>query len=257
MSDKYYFLNVGCADCTVMHLGDKIVMVDCHQGNQENEEANILNYIPNGHIDILILTHQHYDHFDGIQVLLDNNISVSEIWESNYKRRHSDNSVDIDEWNEYQNLIVKLDAKIFQPTRNTESFDTVGSAKFQFYNPKNNINDKDTRELHDASLVFTVRKGSMSVTFTGDASDWALEEVTDYFSLKKKNILHASHHGSINGAYLDFIKAINPNYTIISTKSGVYENVPHSTALQRYEKYSRKAVRRTDVDGTRVFTIGD
>ena len=257
MADKYYFLKVGCADCTVMHLGTKVVMVDCHQGNSDNEEADILEYIPNNHIDILILTHQHYDHFDGIQVLIDNDINVSEIWESNYKRRYGDNSVGLDEWNDYQNLLSKLDAKIFHPTRSTKSFDTVGGAKLQFYNPKKNINEKDTRELHDASLVFTVRKGTMSVTFAGDASDWALEEVTDYFSLKKKRILHASHHGSINGAYLDFIKTINPNYSIISTKSGVHDNIPHPTALQRYKSYSRKAVRRTDVDGTRVFTIGD
>ena len=257
MSDKYYFLKVGCADCTVMHLGTKVVMVDCHQGNSDNGEVDILDYIPNSHIDIFILTHQHYDHFDGIQVLLDNNISVSEIWESNYKRRYGDNSVDVDEWNKYQDLLSKLNAKIYHPTRSAKNFDTVGGAKFQFYSPKKNINDKDTRELHDASLVFTVRKGTMSATFTGDASDWALEEVTSYFTLEKKHVLHASHHGSINGAYLGFVKAINPNYTIISTKSGVYENVPHSTALQRYKNYSRKAVRRTDVDGTRVFTIGD
>ena len=29
MADKFHFLNVGCADCTVMHLGSKVVMVDC------------------------------------------------------------------------------------------------------------------------------------------------------------------------------------------------------------------------------------
>jgi hypothetical protein len=34
MADKYCFLNVGCADCMVMHLGTKVVMVDCHQGGQ-------------------------------------------------------------------------------------------------------------------------------------------------------------------------------------------------------------------------------
>lgn len=256
MTDRYYFLKVGCADCTVMHLGTKIVMVDCHQGDPDNREEDILDYIPKRHIDILILTHQHYDHFNGIQVLIDNGISVSEIWESNYKRRYDDKSVEADEWNEYQRLVGKLDAKMYRPIRSTKAFDTVCGAKFQFYNPKKNINDKDTRELHDASLVFTVRKGTMSTTFAGDASDWALEEVSDFFALKKKHILHASHHGSINGAYLDFVKKTNPNYTIISTKSGVYDNVPHSTALQRYKSYSRKAVRRTDVDGTSVFTIG-
>ena len=254
MADKYYFLNVGCADCTVMHLGTKVVMVDCHQGDTANGQADILNYIPNGKIDVLIITHQHYDHFDGIQTLLDNDIEVVELWECNYDRRHGDNSVGYDEWQDYQRLRNNLGATIYSPTRSAKNYDTVGGAKFQIYNPKKNINAKGTRELHDASLAFTVRKGISSYTFTGDASNWALEEVTSFFTLQKKHLLHASHHGSLEGAYLDFVKAINPNYTIVSTKSGVYPNVPHPTALQRYRTHTRKAVRRTDVDGTRTFS---
>lgn len=255
MPDKYFFLKVGCADCTVMHLGSKVVMVDCRQGNPSDGEEDILDYIPNDRVDVLILTHAHYDHFDGIQVLHDNGVDVGEVWESNYERRYGDSSVEYEEWKEYQRLVGKLGATKYHPTRSTETYDTVGGAKFQFYNPPKSINTRDTREIHDASLVFTVRKSSMTATFTGDASDSALEEVTDFFDLKKKHVLHASHHGSINGAHLEFIKAINPNYSIISTKSGVHSNVPHPTALQRYRNHSRRAVRRTDTDGTRVFKI--
>ena len=254
MSDKYYFLNVGCADCTIMKIGSKTVMVDCRKGNLDQGEADFLDYIPRNRIDVLILTHAHYDHFTGIRELLDNQINVGEVWESNYERRHGDPNVEYDEWQEYNSLVSKLKAKVYHPTKSTDIFDTVGGATFQFYNPSRNINDREDRHIHDACLVFTVRKGNMSVTFTGDASDWALERVTNSFYLKKKHILHASHHGSINGAYLEFIKAINPSYTIVSTKAGVYSNLPSNTALQRYKKYTRLAVRRTDVDGTRVFT---
>lgn len=254
MSDEYHFLNVGCADTTVLNLGSKVVMVDCHQGDTSKGQEDITDFVPGGHIDVLILTHAHHDHFDGIQTLLDNDISVDEIWESNYKRRYNDPYVGYDEWQSYQNLVKKLGAKRYIPTRSTNNFDTVGGAKFQFYNPRKNINEDASRHIHDACLVFTMRKGNDSITFAGDASDKALEEVTNHFDLKKKHILHASHHGSINGAYLDFIKVLNPNYTIVSTKSGVHSNVPSSTAMSRYRNHTRKAVRRTDVDGTRTFS---
>lgn len=255
MADKYHFLKVGCADCTVMHLSGKVVMVDCHQGNYNDGEANILNYIPKKKIDVLIITHQHYDHFDGMQTLLNNNVEVGEIWESLYKRRHGDNSVGYEEWQTYQRLRDKFNAKIYHPTRSGEDFDEVGGARFQFLSPKKNINSISDRELHDASLVFEVRKGNTDILFAGDASDWALTEITNYFDLKKRHILHASHHGSIEGAHLEFIKKINPNYTIVSTKSGVYSNIPHATAMQRYRSYTKKHVRRTDIDGTRTFTV--
>ncbi len=255
MADKYHFLNVGCNDCSILHLGDKVIMVDCHQGNADNGEDNILNYLPAKKIDLLILTHQHYDHFDGIQTLLDNDIQVVEIWESCYERRRNDNSVKYDEWNDYQKLKTALGAKVYQPTKSTENFSIVGGAGIQIYNPPQNVNDNETRELHDACLVFTIRKGNMTVTFTGDASDTALQFVIDNFEIKEKYILHASHHGSINGANLEFIKTIKPEYTIISTKSGVYENVPHPTALQRYKSHTKQFVRRTDIDGTRTFTV--
>lgn len=255
MADKYYFLNVGCADCTVMHLGSRVVMVDCHQGETARGEADILEYIPNDRIDILIITHQHYDHFDGIQVLIDNDITVIELWECMYDRRYSDNSVGYDEWQTYQKLRNTLGAKIYHPTRSAQIYDTVEGATFQILNPQKSINSDDSRELHDASLVFDVWKGDMTVSFTGDASDKALKEVCEFFDLKSRHVLHASHHGSLNGAYLDFIKKKAPYYTIVSTKSGIHQNIPHPTALQRYRNHTKKHVRRTDIDGTRVFTI--
>ena len=258
MPDKYYFLNVGCADCTVMHLDGEVVMVDCHQGNSYNGQDDILKYIPNDMIDVLIITHQHYDHFDGIEKLLYNDIEVKKLWECPYKRRYGDNSVEYGEWQNYQKLVKKLvdkGTKIYRPYRGKKIYDTVGGARFHCLNPPKNINEYKTRELHDASLVFSVVKGSMNIIFAGDASDYALQNVDGHFNLKPKHILHASHHGSINGAYLEFIKSVSPNYTFVSTRSGVYDNVPHPTALQRYRRYTKKAVIRTDVDGTKVFNV--
>ena len=64
------------------------------------------------------------------------------------------------------------------------------------------------------------------------------------------DILHASHHASLEGANLEFVKKCNAQYTVISTASGKYENVPHPTALKRYKDNTVHDVRRTDVDGS-------
>lgn len=65
MANKYCFLYVGCADCTVLQLNDKLVMVDCHQGDTSDGQEDILDWLPSDSIDVMILTHQNYDHFDG------------------------------------------------------------------------------------------------------------------------------------------------------------------------------------------------
>ena len=75
-----------------------------------------------------------------------------------------------------------------------------------------------------------------------DASDTNLDYVADNTTNYCNDILHASHHGSINGAHLEFIKKANAQYTLISTKTGVYENSPHPTALKRYKDHTAKHV---------------
>jgi len=120
---------------------------------------------------VLILTHAHRDHFDGIQVLLDNDVTVDKVWESKYERRTGDNSIDYDEWQEYQGLVRKLNATVYQPERSLSWFDTIGRASFQFYNPTASINEDDQRHIHDASLAFNILIEGTRIAFTGDASD--------------------------------------------------------------------------------------
>lgn len=229
-------------------------MVDCHEEDGYGED--IINALPGSVVDVLILTHQHYDHFDGIEKLINADITVKEIWESPYSRRYNDNSVSYEEWQDYQRLVRKLESRgalRYSPSRSSQVYDTIGGASFRILNPVKNINDYETRELHDASLVIEVSIGRSRVLFCGDASDWALDRVRETYYISSAYILHASHHGSLNGANLEFVKEVSPEYTIVSTKSGVHENIPHPTALSRYRSYSRKAVYRTDTDGTQVF----
>ena len=102
----------------------------------------------------------------------------------------------------------------------------------------------------DASLVILVTLGARKCCFTGDASDkslsWIAENTINYYN----DILHASNHGSLYGANLDFIKGTNAEYTIISTESGIYKEVPHPIAIKRYYEYTKVKVHRTDLDGT-------
>lgn len=253
---ELHCLSVGCGDASVIVSNGGTFLVDCHNIGDHSQ------LLPsNKKIRGVFVTHQHSDHYSGLNYLKDNNYSIDCLIYSPYDRRRGDNSVTLEEWNEFNGLkdyFQKKGTSIYAPYRQ-ESFDKpyweTNDIKFEILGPHPHIAKSETRELHDAGLVIGTYLGKRRCVFTGDASDLNLAEIANTTNNFCNDILHASHHGSLNGADLDFIKKANIKYTLISTKSGVYENVPHPTALQRYKNHTEHDVRRTDIDGTWKWTF--
>ena len=253
---KLYHLDVGCADASVIKTSSATFLIDCH-----NIEDHSHLLPSNKNLRGVFITHQHEDHYSGLGYLKDKGYTIDHLIYSPYERRYGDNSVTIDEWNEfkrYRDYFEKIGTQLHTPYRQ-QSFrkpwwETRG-VSFKIIGPAKSIATSDTRELHDACLVILATMGKRKCLFTGDASDdnlkWIADNTTDYCN----DILHASHHGSINGADLDFIKKCNADYTVVSTKSGVHSNVPHPTAMQRYRNYTKNKVYRTDINGSWEWTF--
>jgi beta-lactamase superfamily II metal-dependent hydrolase len=247
---KLHFLAVGCGDTSIIKTSTETFMIDCYNIDQHTD------LLPrNKYIKALFITHQHYDHFLGMEYLKDNNYSIEYLIYSPYDRRSGDNSVEYDEWkqfNNYAEYFKNKGSKIYKPYRQT-SFEKpwweTNGLKFRMIGPNMSIGQSETRELHDACLVIHVSMGNRRCCFTGDASDTSLNWIVNNTNNYCNDILHASHHGSLNGADLDFIKNAKAKYTIVSTKSGVHESVPHPTALKRYKDNTEKEVYRTDIEG--------
>jgi beta-lactamase superfamily II metal-dependent hydrolase len=194
--------------------------------------------------------------------LLQAGYHINHLIHSPYERRRDDNSLSLEEWQEFNSLkekFLKNGTKVYAPYRQnnlTEPYWMIDEFSFKILGPHKEVATSNTRECHDASLVIWLAAGSHRLCFTGDASDKNLNMIANSTKGISKCILHASHHGSINGADLDFIKKASPKETVISTKSGVYENVPHPTALARYNRETSEGVYRTDVEQGLMLQIG-
>ena len=245
-----HFLDVGCADATVIVTDAATFLVDCQ------DIARYSHLLPaHKTIKALFVTHQHSDHYSGMKYLRDRGYAIQYLIYSPYERRRGDNSVTLEEWNEFndhRDYFEGRGTKIYKPYRQ-DNFEkpwwTVNGLKFWMLGPKSSTATSETRVLHDACLVFRADLGSRKCTFTGDASDMNLQGVAQISHICD-DILHASHHGSIEGADLDFIKKCNARYTVISTSTGKYDNVPHPTALARYRDNTTNRVYRTDKEGS-------
>lgn len=250
-------LDVGCADTSVLISEDNTFIIDC-----QDAIRNYSYLLPSDkYITGLFITHQHYDHFDGLKYFRENGYRIGHLIHSPYKRRNGDNSVPLDEWNDFKSHLDYFRTNgtaIYSPYRQddvSKPYWSICGLEFRIIGPYKEIADSETRELHDACLVIHVKMGSRICTFTGDSSDKNLNKIALNTTNYCNDILHASHHGSIKGADLDFIKNANPRYTVISTQSGVHESVPHQTALDRYRRHTSDIVYRTDIDHSLKWTF--
>src|SRR6266436_823347 len=115
-------LSVGCSDATVIRTDLATFLVDCHN---IGDHANLLP--ANKNLRGVFITHQHHDHYSGLNYLWDNGYSIDCLIYSPYDRRYADSTVSLEEWNEFNNLKNQFQGKgtkLFSPYRQ-DSFDTA------------------------------------------------------------------------------------------------------------------------------------
>ena len=68
----------------------------------------------------------------------------------------------------------------------------------------------------------------------------------------KADVLRVAHHGSNTASTMEFLKAVQPKYAVISVGKDNGYGHPHTEVLERLDKIGDKVLRTDDL-GTIVF----
>jgi competence protein ComEC len=100
---------------------------------------------------------------------------------------------------------------------------------------------------NDNSCVLKIESKQGTVLLTSDieasAENWLLET---YGKNLKAKVLIAPHHGSKTSSTFEFIKAVQPDYILISAGYRNQFGHPHPDVLQRYEQIKEKWLNTAD-----------
>lgn len=245
---KITFLYVNQGDCAIVESPDgSVIMIDCGMkdfkfNSGENTIVPFLKRKGIDKIDLLILTHLHYDHAGGIEPIL-NNIEVKKIISDGKAEENS--------------LTRAMDKLIIEnkiPIEKLYSGDFIegyGNLRLFFLNPIQN--DSLHTNEHSKSIVVKLIYGKTEVVFTGDLSiEGETFIANNYGSFLKSDILKVSHHGSKNASSIPFLMKCKPEYAVISCgKDNVFGH-PSNLVLAKLDTLSAKIL-RTDKDGAIIF----
>lgn len=237
-----HYLDVGQADSILIQTpSGKSMLIDA--GN--NEDSNtILSYVKKlkiKTIDVLIGTHPHEDHIGSMDDVI-KTFSIGKI----YMPKASTTT------KTFKDLLTSIKNKGLKVTTaaaglNINDLDPL--LKISMLAPNNSTYE----DLNNYSAVIKIVYGTTSFLFTGDAEDISEKEMIDKKYNLKANVLKVGHHGSKYSTSAAFLKAVSPQYAVISVGKDNDYGHPAQATIDRLNA-SKIQIYRTDLLGTIIET---
>lgn len=237
-------IDVGQADSFLLEQNGKTALIDC---GTRSTGKDVVEYLQNEgitRIDYVFGTHPHDDHMGGMYDVI-TNFEIGTIILPEVKA----NEVTT-------NWYIKLMTEIKNGGYNLEyakegTIYDLGDATMKIIGP---ISLPESN-LNNYSTVLKVSFGEMDIIMTGDAEITVEEEILEkYQDELDAEILKMGHHGSDTSTSDEFLKAISPEYALISAKIGNKYEHPIKSVMQKLENADIE-VYRTDENGTVEVTI--
>lgn len=210
---------------------------------------NILNHLMRSmspldkSIDAIIITNPDADHIGGF-------VNVLENYKVNYVLEpgtYNDSKI-------YKKLQDEIKTKNITKilARRGMDLDLGGGVNINILFPDRDVS---SWERNDGSIIMRLVYGENSIMLTGDATLKTENYVLGFYKKEElqSDILKVGHHGSRTSTGENFLKAVLPEYAVISMGKDNKYGHPHKEILDILAKFKVKTL-RTDQIGTIVFS---
>lgn len=239
---EVHYLDIGQGDCTLIRQGGHAMLIDA--GNN-SKGTTVQAYLENqgiDHLDYVIGTHPDADHIGGLDVII-YKFDCGKVMMPDYSK----------DTRTYDDVIQAAKSKDYQITHPKAGEEyTLGEAEVTVVCP---VKDNYGSNANDYSIGVRVQFGENSFLFTGDAEEHSEEDMVSSGENLKADVYKAAHHGSRTANTEDFLKAVDPQYVVISCGEGNTYGHPHAEVLNRLREMEIQ-IFRTDDQGT-IVAVSD
>ncbi len=247
-------LAVGQGDSSLLDLPDgTLLLIDgggAPEGGADPGERVVLPALRSRrrtHVDVVVLTHPHPDHFGGLVAVL-RELSVGELWDTGQGEAHGAGPV----YAELLRLAKERGVAIRRPASLCREPHRYGEAVLRLLSPCPNY--AENHGANDNSLVFRVDYRQRSFLFTGDAEAIAEKELLASSRAElRADVLKIGHHGSRTSTGRELLAAVAPRVATISCGTRNRFGHPTPEVLGRLAEFGIPAF-RTDRDGAIVLS---
>ena len=197
------------------------------------------------HLDIVALTHAHADHMGGIPAIL-SNFHPHELWLGG----------DVAQSPELREIVEdarRMNIDVVQHAQGDEF--RFGGTNIRILAPPFEMR-KDAQGKrpgrNDESLVMKISYGKTSALLEGDAERATEENLTREHP--EADLLKVAHHGSATSTLPELLRAVRPQFAVISVGARNVYGHPRYEVLERLQR-EKVNTYRTDLDGATSFFL--
>lgn len=246
---KVNFINVGEGDCILIEAPNKInILIDGGGTPQSDFDVGNKIVIPYlrrkgiNEIDLLILTHPHLDHLEGLLPIL-KEFKVDMVLDSGLL-------CDSSEYKEFISLILEKGVS-YHKAKAGDNFIFSNNLEIFLLNPLYDSDFYEESDFNNASIVVKLFYKNADFLFTGDIEEAAEKKLLVWQNILQSDILKVAHHGSSTSTNLEFLDKVNPNIAVITVGKNHFGH-PSQKIIERL-KDKNIQIYRTDEDGTVII----